>query len=203
MKRTSTISVPDAREFFSYDAVTGEVTVLKVPHYACKNKVGQAVGYLHRRGYSQVYFRRKTIGISYLAWVLHYGELPIDGFYIDHIDGDRLNNRISNLRLVTPRQNQQNQRRHREGGGLPGATLVSRRGRQRWQSKIKVAGGRQIWLGLYDSELQAHAAYLQALEALNLGKAVYAPGRAVAEVAIAVDPLRTLPAFNALITQAS
>ena len=42
-----------------------------------------------------------------LIWVMHYGQIPPD-LYVDHIDRDKKNNRIENLRLVTHAQNQRN-----------------------------------------------------------------------------------------------
>jgi hypothetical protein len=48
---------------------------------------------------------------------------PLNLPYIDHIDGNGKNNHISNLRWVTNRQNQENQKCHRERGLIPGVTV--------------------------------------------------------------------------------
>lgn len=75
-----------------------------------------------------------------------------DGLQVDHVNGDRLDNRRANLRLVTQAQNSQNH------GARGGASLF--RGvywhsqRQRWMAQVKMAGKRH-YLGLFDSEQAA------------------------------------------------
>lgn len=77
-----------------------------------------------------------------------------DARIVDHIDGDGLNNRRSNLRSGTQSQNCVN-RRTTPGKYLRGA----RPKRGRWQAYIKLAG-KQRSLGYFDTEAEAHAAYL-------------------------------------------
>jgi hypothetical protein len=74
---------------------------------------------------------------------------------VDHIDGDTLNNRRSNLRIATRQQNGWN-RRGVERHNLRGAYL-NKSGR--WEAHIK-ADGRLLYLGSFDTEQEAHAAYL-------------------------------------------
>lgn len=49
----------------------------------------------------------RKLYVHRVVWELAYGPIP-DGMCIDHIDGDRSNNRLSNLRLVTLSVNQRN-----------------------------------------------------------------------------------------------
>ena len=62
---------------------------------------------------SQGYYRFNFCGTSYKAhrvvWELHFGKIP-HGLLIDHIDGDRSNNDIGNLRLVTHTENSTNRK---------------------------------------------------------------------------------------------
>jgi hypothetical protein len=67
---------------------------------------------------------------------------------VDHIDGDRLNNRRSNLRVVDQQRNQANRKR-RDPRNTSGARGVSRKG-PRWRAWIGV-NGKQIHLGMFDT----------------------------------------------------
>jgi hypothetical protein len=73
---------------------------------------------------------------------------------IDHIDGDRTNNHISNLRVVTQAQNQQNTKRK-------GYTYNKRE--QKWKAYIKLNGKRKH-LGYYDTEEEAKQARAEAVK---------------------------------------
>lgn len=57
-----------------------------------------------------------------LVWELHYGKLP-DGFIVDHIDGDSLNNKLENLRVVSTTGNARNHRKRNDN--KTGVTGVS------------------------------------------------------------------------------
>jgi hypothetical protein len=79
------------------------------------------------------------------------------GQQVDHIDGDPLNNRRANLRLVTGSQNQQNRRRAaNNSSGRKGVTWHQRDGR--WQVRIQLAGQR-IHLGYYQHLEWASSVY--------------------------------------------
>ncbi len=75
---------------------------------------------------------------------------------IDHIDGDGLNNRRSNLRIVTNRQNQQN--RFHSLGKSPYKGINFRRRTNNYQARITV-DGKRLFLGSFDTPEKAHAAY--------------------------------------------
>ncbi len=79
---------------------------------------------------------------------------------VDHVNGDRLDNRRENLKVGTTRANISNQRKHREGK-LVGCYFNQRDGV--WLSRIRM-DGRQKHLGSYATELEAHVAYKLALE---------------------------------------
>ena len=70
---------------------------------------GEKAGHLHDKniGYIKVKHKNKRYMAHRLAWTIYYNEQPKG--ILDHIDGDRRNNRISNLRTVTQSENLRNQ----------------------------------------------------------------------------------------------
>jgi hypothetical protein len=106
-----------------------------------------------------------NIGLDYnvyrahrLAWLYVHGSWP-DG-QIDHINGDKLDNRISNLRVATTSQNKQNMRKARSDSrsGLIGATWYSKYGK--WRAAIQV-DGKKRHLGYFDTAEEAHKAFIE------------------------------------------
>lgn len=69
------------------------------------NKVGDIVGSLNRQGYFQVSVDSVTYKVHQIVFLLHYNYIPKT---IDHIDRNKINNRIENLRSVTNRENMLN-----------------------------------------------------------------------------------------------
>jgi hypothetical protein len=98
------------------------------------------------RGYLHGAIFRKTFTAHRVAFALHAGKWPSD--LIDHINGDRTDNRASNLRTASNLQNSQNRTcvHPSNTSGTRGVTWDSRR--KRWFAKITVAE-KQIALGRY------------------------------------------------------
>lgn len=88
--------------------------------------------------------------------------------YVDHIDGNVLNNCVDNLRLCTNAQNQMNARPHRDKTtGLPkGVTYSKRNPSNPYQVRVSVLGTR-IQVGYFDTVERAERAYLLTVEALH------------------------------------
>ncbi len=80
----------------------------------------------------------------------------------DHKDGDTLNNQRCNIRIVTPRQNLQNLKWHREGKLV--GTSYSKQDKL-WQSRIRIDGILKH-LGCFQTELDAHNRYMRAVKEL-------------------------------------
>lgn len=81
---------------------------------------------------------------------------------VDHVDGDRLNNRRSNLRLANFSTNGMN--RKRSSSNTSGYKGVSwHKHKRRWQAKIKL-NGKTTHLGYFYSAKRAHSAYCLAAE---------------------------------------
>lgn len=92
-------------EFFSYDSRAGEIRINKQYGHTL---VGGIAGYLNKDGYRQIFFNGKIYLAHRIAWKLHYREEP--EFDIDHIDGNRSNISIVNLRRASPAQNNWNRK---------------------------------------------------------------------------------------------
>lgn len=93
-----------------------------------------------------------------LAWFLHYGEWPT--CQVDHINGDRHDNRISNLRLASSSENQRNRKRPKNNtSGYKGVSWIEHY--QMWQATIKF-DGKNKYLGRFDTPEEASDAYNKA-----------------------------------------
>jgi hypothetical protein len=112
---------------------------------------------VNKRGYLTMGVIGKHVTLHAVVWLLCVGEVP-DGLQIDHINGDKTDNRLVNLRAVTQRENLQNNHRHR-AGKLPGASKVG----NRWEAKARL-GNKKVNLGRYDTAEQASAAYFAAIQ---------------------------------------
>ena len=87
---------------FKYDPETGALTRIRWGY-------GPA-GYLTSTGYLRVKVDDTHYRVTRLVWKMHYGEDPPKNMSIDHINRDRTDNRIDNLRLVTHRENNCNRK---------------------------------------------------------------------------------------------
>ncbi len=106
-----------------YNPETGKVLNLK----------GYPVGSLHKRhGYIMVTMNKKKDHAHRVAWFLHHNEVPN---IIDHINGDRTDNRISNLRNTDHFTNQANRHKlnHNNTSGTAGIFYV--KARDRWLAR--------------------------------------------------------------------
>jgi hypothetical protein len=88
---------------------------------------------------------------------------------VDHIDGDRTNNRVENLRSVDNAKNMQNVKRARcdSATKVLGASLCKDTGR--YVARIRKPGGAYLNLGRYETAEQAGQAYLAAKRELHAG----------------------------------
>ncbi len=83
---------------------------------------------------------------------------------VDHIDCNRLNNTRANLRLCTPQQSVANIAKYRGQSRFKGVHW--HKGAGKWMSQIKVAG-RHVYLGLFENEEIAAAAYERAAKSVH------------------------------------
>ena len=153
------LTVEQLRGLLKYDPETGVLTWL-VSGRRMKPRAGEVAGCADPRGYIQIRINRRLYWAHRLALAIVNGEWP-DG-EVDHLDGDKGNNRLSNLRVGTKATNMQNLRRamtSNKSSGLLGAHWNKER--QKWKAAITV-DGRTVYLGLFDTAQAAHTAYVQA-----------------------------------------
>ena len=101
------------------------------------------------KGYFQIRVLNKIHYAHRLAWYLMHGEFPKD--QIDHMNSVRGDNRLCNLRVVTHAQNSQNMKKAK------GTAFERKLGK--WQARIYFQKNK-IYLGLFNTEEEAHQAYL-------------------------------------------
>jgi len=94
------------QELFSYD--NGNLYWKTIR--STKNKIGQKVGRVGKKGYLYVRINYKAYSLHRIIWIFHNGNIE-NNKLIDHIDRNILNNKIENLRLATYSQNNQNSRK--------------------------------------------------------------------------------------------
>jgi hypothetical protein len=150
-------SADDLRALFRYEPDTGRLFWRRRPDAPAQWNTRNA----GRRAGCVVNGRRRIaiggkIFMDYrIIWKMLHGEEPE---VVDHIDGNPRNNRLSNLRAATRRQNSQNARGF-GSSGFKGVSYI--RARKRWVAQICV-NGRSICLGSFRCPLDAHAAYVRA-----------------------------------------
>ena len=150
----------EAREPFTFDQAAAVLTYDPSTGEFTSRITGRKVGFVARaKGYVCIGVLGKKCNAHRLAFLLSHGRWPAGE--IDHIDGDKTNNRLANLREVQRCTNSQNQKRahQRNKSGLLGVSWDEERGK--WISAI-FFGGKKKYLGRFDSPEEAHARYVEA-----------------------------------------
>jgi hypothetical protein len=112
--------------------------------------------YLDSTGYLSCGALRKRV--HYLLVENFIADIP-DGYVVDHIDGNKLNNDLSNLQVI---KNSHNTRRSRKIAGC-----YYRKDRKKWAAVINI-DNKRTYLGHYDSKDQATQAYYDATKKYNI-----------------------------------
>lgn len=156
-----TLTTDHLHAVLDYNAETGIFTW----RIACRGtKAGAKAGSKpNSDGYINICVNHLLYKAHRLAWQHVHGIVPPN--QVDHINGDRADNRLCNLRLATNAENSQSRPVNGQGSsGLIGATW--RADKSLWASEIMV-GGRRHRLGYFDSRELAHVAYLHAKARLH------------------------------------
>jgi hypothetical protein len=147
----SKITHSELYRLYDYNPETGVFTRL-FPDGRNNNK--KPVGSFDKDGYVKIGINKKTYQAHRLAWFYVHGTWPKD--QIDHINGDKQDNRIDNLRVVTGAENSRNQPSRCVGKcHVPGVLWLKRD--QVWIAQIKV-NKKMIHLGRFKDVDDAIAA---------------------------------------------
>lgn len=117
---------------------------------------GRAMCNIDKDGYIRVRREGREFRAHRIIWEMFNGEIP-EGFLVDHIDGNTLNNNISNLRLATRAQNNANKTKQKFSEYPKGVTRVGNKYRVRI-----TRNGITKSLGTFDTPEEAGIAYLDA-----------------------------------------
>ena len=142
----------DLSYWLRYAPETGQLYWLNSP--TPRVKVGQEAGGKHNQGYRRIKIEGKSYLAHRVAWYLHLGAWPDED--VDHVNRDRSDNRIDNLRLANRRDNIRNLKR--EGGSSCYKGVSWDNTRNKWVACIKYEGKNHN-LGRYTSEEEAALAY--------------------------------------------
>jgi hypothetical protein len=123
-----------------YNPVTGDII-----------KEGKPVGSVNSSGYLVTKVNGITMQCHRIAWALFYREFPVGP--LDHINRNRIDNSINNLRISTPSENTKNQSIYSNNrSGFTGVSFHKKT--QKWRAYISVDGS-PFHIGLFDTALDA------------------------------------------------
>lgn len=144
-------------EVIKYDETSP--TLLTWQRDVGKMKAGSPAGTLGNTHYPKIKYKGKGYYIHNVVFFLHNQDVPfpVKGLVVDHIDRNKRNNHYSNLRLATVRENAQNKLTGRIK--LKGAFF--KKHLNKWCSQI-VVDGKTKHLGYFDTDKEAHEAYVSA-----------------------------------------
>lgn len=152
------------KSLLSYDPDTGLFTWVhqKVGSGRGRIEPGSIAG-RNVKGYRSIKVDQRAHYAHRLAWFYVHGVWPVD--QIDHINGDKSDNRICNLRPASNSENLRNIGAKRNcSSGIKGVDWVEKD--QRWRARIRTPQGR-IDLGYFREKDQAAAAYAKAAHELH------------------------------------
>lgn len=143
------------RQHLRYDPETGDIVWLVKRTKNATANVGDLAGGIDENGYRRIMFDGKKYRAHRLAFLFMGYDMPEQ---VDHINGNRADNRWANLRAADPNINAKNARRRTNTkAALTGVSFSKQQ--SKWKVRINV-GGVTEYLGLFDNVFDAAAARL-------------------------------------------
>ncbi len=124
------------------------------------SRIGTKAGNKDSNGYLTLRFNYTKYKNHRVVWAFHKGYFPT--MLMDHINGNREDNRIENLREATPSQNSRNTYKARRGKLL---WCYYRKDCGKWISQVMLKG-QQVYLGRFPTEIAAHENSMRFLDGI-------------------------------------
>jgi len=152
-KTKQLIDVKDISKHLNYDSKTGIFT------WKVKTKtsdVGDIAGNANWRGYVSIWINGTSYYAHRLAWALRYKSWPICD--IDHINENKSDNRICNLREASRSENMFNRGRNKNNtSGIKGVVFC--KSTNKWRAQIMV-DRKSVNIGRFHTKEEAASAYI-------------------------------------------
>lgn len=167
-------SAEELRQLLRYEAETGKLFWLERPRsmfetqrhcsvWNAKYSGKEAFTTTDNHGYRGGCIFKNTVKAHRVAMALVMGAWPTDE--VDHINGVRSDNRLSNIRLATRSENMRNKKiASHNASGFKGVFWCTQR--RKWRANIR-ADGKNIYLGHFTTPEEAHRAYIDAAEKMH------------------------------------
>lgn len=154
-----TLTQDELKKRLVYDEASGEFRWI---HRSTNLPAGRRTNSRNAYGYIQINIGGYPFLAHRLAWLYVYGTWPKT--QLDHVDGDRANNAIGNLREVSQKQNAENSKMRVDNtSGFRGVTY--RRSSNRWIAQIQ-SDGQNHYLGSFSTAEEASEAVEKARDSL-------------------------------------
>ncbi len=141
IKTTKLPSQSKLREDFTYNASTGDFT-----------RYDGKWGWIDKKGYTRIKYEEQIYVVHRLIWKWWYGYDPEE---IDHLNGDKQDNRIDNLRNVNTQANNRNRpKQNNNTSGFTGVNWHKQSGK--WRARVAIE--KAIHIGSYDTPQEAKEA---------------------------------------------
>ena len=170
-EKESLITQVQLKEMLDYNKDTGKF-IWRTPRGNNKIKAGDIAGSITSKGYGVIKYNGKIYLVHRLVWLYVYGQFPTSP--LDHINCDKADNRLCNLREASYKQNSHNINK-RKSCSSKYKGIHWDKNRQMWRARI-VIDGKPRCLGFYTTEGDAHCVWCNFAEEhhkefVNLGVA--------------------------------